>query len=499
MAAKKATTRKYRQAKQAAKPAAKAAFPGKKQAAKRDPKLKISAEDRIVAKEVSESAKTDLGKNAYLKKSDYEATQKTAREKFRSSMRDEFGEYGGKKATPAEAEAPKKPTTKKSTVSAKGKSFVENGKVVSKARAEEIMSDTKKPAAKKPTSKKATAPKPQAPAKTADAPKMTKSAANKAAWAKMTPEERRNWKSNKPGAKPSTYEAARAAGKTPAEAAKAANPNLFKEKPAAKAASKPEAKAPKRVTLADLKRNEAKGLEEAKARVAAKNKALANSAKGKTQTPQAEKARATAKPEGKAVKVAKKSSRTFRVAKFAAKKFPLAMVAGEVVSAGKGSTFKDLKEINRLKAKLGDKPMSAKEGAVTQASNLANLATMGLVGKTRRQRMDELNKKITKAENQNKKLRYGKGGESLVPGTAAYKAGSKTRPAAGAASKPSVGGGGSTTKYTVKKGDTLSGIAKNAGLTVSEVRAINPKLMNDPKYKKGSMIWSGTKVNIKKK
>ena len=500
MAAKKATTRKYRQAKQAAKPAAKAAFPGKKQATKRDPKLKISLEDKQIADEVRKTAKSELGKNAYLSNSEFKARNAAELEKFRESMRQEFGEYAGKKATPEEAEAPKKSTAKKPAASTKGKSLVENGKVVSKARAEEIMSNKKKPAVKKakPTKTVAEAAKAttETPKKVA---KSTKSAANKAAWAKMTPEQRKNWNANKPGAKPSTYEAARAAGKTPAEAAKAANPNLFKEKPAAKAASKPEAKAPKRVTLADLKRNEAKGLEEAKTRVAAKNKALANSAKGKTQTPQAEKAKATAKPEGKALKIAKKRSLPIRAAKFAAKKFPLAMVAGEVISAGKGSTFKDLGEINRLKAKLGDKPMSAKEGAATQASNLANLATMGLVGKTRRQRMDELNKKIAKKEKQTKQLRYGKGGESLVPGTAAYKAGSKTRPAVGTASKPSVGAGGSTTKYTVKRGDVLENIAKTAGVSMSEIKKANPYIMKTPKYKKGAMIWAGTKVNIPKK
>ena len=476
MAAKKAkTTRKYRQAKTAAKPAAKEAFPGKKQAGRRDPKIKISAEDKQIANEVRQTAKSELGKNAYLSNSEFKARNAAELEKFRESMREEFGEYAGKKATPAEAEASKKPAVKKKAVSTKGK-----------------------PAAKKPTAKKTTAPKPQAPAKTAEAPKMTKSAANKAAWAKMTPEERKNWNANKPGAKPSTYQAARTAGKTPAEAAKAANPNLFKEKPA----SKPEAKAPKRVTLADLKKNEAKGLEEAKARVAAKNKALANSAKGKTQTPQAEKAKATAKPEGKA-KVTKKSSRTFRTAKFAAKKFPLAMLGAEIVSLGKGSTWKDLGEINRLKDKLGDKPMSPKEGMATQASNLANLATMGLVGKTRRQRMDELNRKIKKKETAaakaNKGLRYGKGGESLVPGTAAYKAGSKTRPSATKSSKTSTGAGGSTTKYTVKRGDILENIAKSAGVSMSEIKAANPYIMKTPKYKKGAMIWAGTKVNIPKK
>ena len=493
MAAKKAkTTRKYRQAKTAAKAAAKEAFPGKKQASKRDPKLKISAEDRIVAKEVSESAKADLGKNAYLKKSDYEATQKAAREKFRSAMREEFGEYGGKKAEPAEAEVAKKetkPSVKKKAV--------------------------KKAAATKAAPSKPSAP---APAKAATAPKVSKSAANKAAWAKMTPEERRNWKTTKPGAfldkgdkeieqlkknnpkkfaaNEKAFRARVAASKAVAEAPAvmpkqktATTPRNIDTKPI-------DVKAPaNRPTDASLRAKENAYLKETKARVDAKKPAAPKTTKPKASAP---------KPAAKAAAVAKKGSRTVRASKFIAKKFPLAMVAGEVISAGKGSTFKDLNEINRLKAKLGDKPMSAKEGAATQASNLANLASMGLVGKTRRQRMDELNAKIKKKEaataKANKGLRYGKGGESLVPGTDAYKKGSKTRPTgAGSASKPNVGAGGSTTKYTVKKGDTLSGIAKNSGLSLSEVRKLNPELMSNPKYKKGSMIWSGTKVNVKKK
>jgi LysM repeat protein len=113
--------------------------------------------------------------------------------------------------------------------------------------------------------------------------------------------------------------------------------------------------------------------------------------------------------------------------------------------------------------------------------------------------MDELNKKIAKKEKQTKQLRYGKGGESLVPGTAAYKAGSKTRPAVGTAPKPSVGAGGSTTKYTVKRGDVLENIAKTAGVSMSEIKKANPYIMKTPKYKKGAMIWAGTKVNIPKK
>jgi hypothetical protein len=52
------------------------------------------------------------------------------------------------------------------------------------------------------------------------------------------------------------------------------------------------------------------------------------------------------------------------------------------------------------------------------------------------------------------------------------------------------------TAVRVEKGDTLYQIAKDAGLTLKEIRALNPVLMSDPKYKDGSMIWSNTKINI---
>jgi LysM repeat protein len=447
MAAKKAkSTKQYRQARKAAKPAAKAAFPGKVQASRRDPMAKISAEDRLALQEMRDTAKQELGKNQYLSKEAYQSEQRAAREKFRESMRQEFGEYGGKKATP---EAP-----------------TEKAKVGVKKSA-----PTKKKSAKKAV-KKVAPSKPSVPATT----------------------------------NPVTV------GETPAK------PAVKKTAPKKKAVTKPSTKktvSTTRPTDASLRAKENAYLDETKKRLAAKKAATPKprikiTVDGKTTTPakptageQAlDKMKAEANAKAKA-KAAKKGSKTFRVAKFAAKKFPLAVLAGEVVSTGKGSTFKDLREINRLKNKLGDKPMSAKEGAATQVSNLANLATMGLVGKTRRQRMDELNAKVKKkAATQakaNKGLRYGKGGESLVPGTAAYKAGSKTRPTAANAAAPSTGAGGATTRYVVKKGDTLSGIAKTAGLSLSEVRAMNPELIKNPKYKKGSMIWSGTKVNIKKK
>ena len=60
-----------------------------------------------------------------------------------------------------------------------------------------------------------------------------------------------------------------------------------------------------------------------------------------------------------------------------------------------------------------------------------------------------------------------------------------------------VGAGGSTTSYTVKKGDTLSAIAKTSGVKLSELLAANPTIADKKsKYKGGSMIWSGTKVKL---
>jgi hypothetical protein len=54
-----------------------------------------------------------------------------------------------------------------------------------------------------------------------------------------------------------------------------------------------------------------------------------------------------------------------------------------------------------------------------------------------------------------------------------------------------------TGQYTVKKGDTLSGIAAANNTSLAALRKANPQ-MTAPgsKYKNGNMIWSGTKVNL---
>jgi hypothetical protein len=52
-------------------------------------------------------------------------------------------------------------------------------------------------------------------------------------------------------------------------------------------------------------------------------------------------------------------------------------------------------------------------------------------------------------------------------------------------------------QYTVKKGDTLSGIAAANNMSLAEIRKANPK-MTAPgsKYDNGNKIWSGTNVNL---
>ena len=51
-------------------------------------------------------------------------------------------------------------------------------------------------------------------------------------------------------------------------------------------------------------------------------------------------------------------------------------------------------------------------------------------------------------------------------------------------------------KYTVKRGDTLSKIAKDAGISLNELKQLNPKFESDSKYKGGNLIFAGTKVNL---
>lgn len=53
-----------------------------------------------------------------------------------------------------------------------------------------------------------------------------------------------------------------------------------------------------------------------------------------------------------------------------------------------------------------------------------------------------------------------------------------------------------TTTYVVKSGDTLSAVARRAGITLTQLYNLNPKFKTDPKYKGGNLIWAGTTVKL---
>jgi hypothetical protein len=52
------------------------------------------------------------------------------------------------------------------------------------------------------------------------------------------------------------------------------------------------------------------------------------------------------------------------------------------------------------------------------------------------------------------------------------------------------------TAVRVQPGDTLSEIARDAGITLKQLYALNPKFKEDPKYQGGNMIFSNTLVNL---
>jgi LysM repeat protein len=468
--AKKKYPRKFRQARAAAKPAAKAAFPGKVKAKVKDPTVKYSADDAKILREIKDEAKRgyitdDKGNKVYSKPTET-AKERIAREraeamrKFREDIADEDGKKPKKKLA-AKKTPDKKPEVKKPTV--KAATVVETKPGKKQTRAE-------------------------------------KSAANKAKWAKMTPAERKAWSASKGATetkpKPATKPAVKPAASTPVysitdvqpeKASKGAKKAKFVQKKSGTTVAKTTTTAPKPGT------------------------SVATRAKGTVAT-------TGSKPKPKpAAATGKKPIRGAGLARFG-KKFAIGAAAtaagAELVSLAKGSTFKDMKEIDRLETKLaklqGKKsPTATAGGRLNQLrkqtggnlSNLANLTTFGAVGQTRRERMDELNRLINKEKRAKGSTRVSTKTGPL--GNYAMSTGRVQSNAGGSATTP--GAGGSTTKvtpgsvYVVKKGDTLSGIAKASGVSLAEIRAANKKFAKNPKYKQGSMIWSGTTVKIPKK
>lgn len=56
---------------------------------------------------------------------------------------------------------------------------------------------------------------------------------------------------------------------------------------------------------------------------------------------------------------------------------------------------------------------------------------------------------------------------------------------------------GTAKKYvTIKRGDTLSAIAKKSGISMATLKKLNPNFWSNPKYQNGNRIWSGGKVRV---
>lgn len=518
----KKTTKKYRQAKKAARPAAKAAFPGKTKAVRRDPLAKYSAEDRQIFKDINKEIKggyiTDDKGNKIQVKPTETARERIARENAAAMRKFREGAYtseeraaqiesrmaANKKAAMAKqaadkaaragkpaptlqqtASTPKSQTTKvfkpRSTntpakpmpKTAKGKAnYGKYGTADEYAIEKNLEKESKKPATKKAAPKKATA--------------ATKPAVKKPAAKTVTKNDALKFSAK------GKVDRNKSLGKTrPTDASLTANEDAYLKKTQEKL----------------IKQGKLSGSKE----VAIRPKGpVATVTKG---------GKEVVTTGGKATIVPSKAAKAGKLAKagkFFKRGIVLPVLAAEMGSAIKGSTEKDWREIQRLENKLavaqGKKPKYKNmgsnknpiESSKADLSNLAALVSMGAVGKTRRERMDELNAKIAKQQKKNAakapKIDYSVRGRG--PGGANSPAG---KAAAASAASPSTGGGGSTTtvvpgsKYVVKRGDTFSAIAKSAGLSLAELRAANPTIMKNKKYKQGSMIWSGTKVNIPKK
>jgi LysM repeat protein len=501
MAAKPTKPKKFRQARKDAKTAAKKTFSGKPQARLKDPLAKLDLIDKEALKEVSKESKgnfiTDERGNKIQTKPVETAKERIAREK--KAAMDKF-----RSRVAAEDGIAEKPAAEK--------------KITKKAAAE-------KPAVKKPATASSTASK------------QLKTPEGKARYDKLIKE----------GVKPKSamnkalfYEA-----KLPSQKG-AATPKA-ESKPKVKKAGATKNGAFKKVTDASLTSQEdayrqSKVDKLVKEGKLSGSKEIAIRSKGEVVKPgskvPATRTQVATRIPGSDTVVKKKG----KLGKFAKGGAYLAALTAVLDSPNytDAAKRKAQAEVDLYAAKNGGKnpgvvdrlKITAKGMPMVQKQVLKYF-TGGIVGEdasvsaakaekelaTYKAKQEEKNRKFA-----NKNLRYGPGGESLVPGTDAWKKGSKTRPkpvAPGAAgsttpgTKPGAGsaGGGSSSggskggsgttpsvtagsTYTVKSGDTLSAIAKASGVKLSDIYAANKKFKQNPKYKGGNMIWSGTTVKI---
>jgi len=465
--AKKKTPKKFRQARAEAKKEAKKVFSGKPQGYRRDTTVKYSADDVKALNKVSKEARggfitDDRGQRVNVKP-DETARERIAREKAEAMRK--FREQAEAEEGPKKAEPKKKAAVKKTAAAAPAPAAKK--KATKKA-------PVKKTAAKAPVKKAAVKPTKTfgeiskavtGATKPATEKKMTRaerSAANKAKWASMTPAERKQWSASKA----KTTEAS--APKKPGVKKPSVVYSITDAKPGASDTTKPT----KNVKKAKL----------------TQKKAVATTTKAAPKT-------------GTAVAVRPKGTVATTGAKATAKK---AGAAGVAKTIGRG--------VGKV---IGGRVGAALALGSLVASPIHKALSKDTKGRTTGDMMEARAKAAQAGGNKLTKDAYGRavpGGKKVAVtggGTTSKVATTRSNQprntgrgrfaTSTAASQSKVTGGAKSGSYTVQRGDTLSGIAKNAGVSLAAIRAANPTIMKNPKYKQGSMIWAGTKVRIPKK
>ena len=508
MAAKKPTRpRKFKQARKDALASAKKDFSGKKQAGLKDRTLKISADDKKVLSEVKAEARQnyitdDRGNKINVKPTETSA-ERIARDRreAKAELQRKWDIEDGKTGRPA------KETSVKPTELGSRRLDQMKKAGISEKDAKKVLS-TNKPAYEKKTKKKKLTTRPGGTAGTVSKPKP--------GLAEQIKKDVATVKANKPVTKGFS------AGKTLTPKGQAIYDDLVKQgvKPKSamnKAIFRQEKTTPRVKITVDNKPTVSKPTAGAQAvNEMGKKKGLKDplGIEKKTTTPKVDKLSTLEKK--------------VTAAKTTAKKVTTAKAAKEVSTGAKvGKAILDAAKTTAMIAGPGKflKPVKFVQAAI--AGNKAVKVTKAVKAADSGKKVAAANaaRKAANAAKAEKAAKAGKMGKVKKVGLAAAGFYALDKIPTGGGSKPAqvrtlpqrpagtypkgggkglklgpninVGAGGSTTSYTVKKGDTLSGIAKTSGVKLSELLSANPKIADKKsKYKGGSMIWSGTKVKL---
>ena len=199
------------------------------------------------------------------------------------------------------------------------------------------------------------------------------------------------------------------------------------------------------------------------------------------------------------------ASKPAKLLKSAGKVAKIGLRIGQVVGAAKevgqvvsGQAEKDFRRIqaleNRIAVAKGQKPKYTSTGSnknllssvKTDLGNAANILSVGMVGKTRKDRLQELKALAQKAEKKAATMPKPPAGKSTTGGKGGGKPSVSTPPPAKITGN----------KYRVTTGDTLSGIAARSGVSLKELRAANPQITDPRKIYRntGVVIPKGGKV-----